>query len=144
MPSMGAEPAPDGWADLGFLGALFGVFRPLKFDQERAFGIDVAVEAGSALAADDLAAKGYGPSVIARQFIANAVDHEFAIETIVVSGHIGNSALWALMRCLLEAMAGKQRVVIAAGAQAVSRLGVAHHRSRVGTGTTSTGSWISS
>lgn len=105
MPSMTAEPALDGRADLGFLGALFGVFRPLKREQERAFGLDVAVEAWSALAADDLAAKGYGPSVLARQFIANAVDHEFAIETIVVSGHIGNSALWALMRCLLEAMA---------------------------------------
>jgi hypothetical protein len=111
---MDAEPAVEGWADLGFLGGLFDTFRPLKLDQERAFGLDVPVENGSALAGDDLAAKGYGPSVLARQLIANAVDHEFAIETIVKSGHIGNSALWALMRCLLEAMAQAAYVLMPA------------------------------
>jgi hypothetical protein len=61
LPSMSAEPAVDGRADLGFLGALFGVFRPLRRDEERAFGVDVAVEPGSALAADDLAARVTGP-----------------------------------------------------------------------------------
>jgi hypothetical protein len=102
---MSADRVAEGMADLSFLSDLFVLFRPLRLDHDRAFGLDMDVEAGSALAGDDLAAKGYGPSILARQFIGDAADHEFAVETIVSSGHIGNSALWALLRCLLEAMA---------------------------------------
>lgn len=60
------------------------------------------VEPGSTLHGDDVAAKGYGPSILARQFLTTAADHDHALRTLVNSGQFGNAAPWALMRCVIE------------------------------------------